>query len=183
MRIRQPDGKTALPLRWEGWAVTCNVESRPLRKEYLHPVCEIPLQEVKRLFRVILIFYNRLQLFLPFVHGAYDLLPSGSAEPVRLRGTARSPACTAPRIFLTLFCRVQRSKIRNFLAEMNAGDPLAARLRYPRRESNPDLRFRKPPFYPLNYKGLRIFNSSLRGRCNLLASTVRSHCRFRNPAL
>lgn len=48
-----------------------------------------------------------------------------------------------------------------FLAEMNAGDPLAARLRYLRRESNPDLRFRKPPFYPLNYKGLRIFDSSL----------------------
>ncbi len=23
----------------------------------------------------------------------------------------------------------------------------------PRRESNPDLRFRKPPFYPLNYRG------------------------------
>ena len=25
---------------------------------------------------------------------------------------------------------------------------------YPRRESNSDLRFRKPLFYPLNYKGL-----------------------------
>ena len=24
---------------------------------------------------------------------------------------------------------------------------------YPRWESNPNLRFRKPPFYPLNYKG------------------------------
>src|SRR2546422_27381 len=29
---------------------------------------------------------------------------------------------------------------------------LAARhAKYPRRESNPHLRFRKPPFYPLNY--------------------------------
>ena len=25
---------------------------------------------------------------------------------------------------------------------------------YPRRESNPDLRFRKPSFYPLNYGGI-----------------------------
>ena len=25
--------------------------------------------------------------------------------------------------------------------------------KYPRWESNPNLRFRKPPFYPLNYKG------------------------------
>ena len=25
---------------------------------------------------------------------------------------------------------------------------------YPRRESNPDLRFRKPSFYPLNYGGV-----------------------------
>ncbi len=24
---------------------------------------------------------------------------------------------------------------------------------YPRWESNPNLRFRKPPFYPLNYRG------------------------------
>ncbi len=27
------------------------------------------------------------------------------------------------------------------------------RSEYPRRESNPNLRFRKPSFYPLNYKG------------------------------
>ncbi len=27
-------------------------------------------------------------------------------------------------------------------------------LQYPRRESNSNLRFRKPLFYPLNYKGL-----------------------------
>lgn len=30
------------------------------------------------------------------------------------------------------------------------------RFQYPRWESNPDLRFRKPSFYPLNYKGLHV---------------------------
>ncbi len=29
----------------------------------------------------------------------------------------------------------------------------SCRYEYPRRESNPNLRFRKPSFYPLNYKG------------------------------
>ena len=27
---------------------------------------------------------------------------------------------------------------------------------YPRRESNPDQRFRKPSFYPFNYRGITI---------------------------
>ena len=31
---------------------------------------------------------------------------------------------------------------------------LLATIKYPRRESNPDLRFRKPSFYPLNYGGI-----------------------------
>lgn len=31
---------------------------------------------------------------------------------------------------------------------------LLATKKYPRRESNPDLRFRKPSFYPLNYGGI-----------------------------
>ena len=34
------------------------------------------------------------------------------------------------------------------------GDP---RKNCPDRESNPDLRFRKPPFYPLNYRGERRY--------------------------
>ena len=33
-------------------------------------------------------------------------------------------------------------------------------LLYPRRESNSDLKFRKLPFYPLNYKGKQDFTYS-----------------------
>ena len=35
-------------------------------------------------------------------------------------------------------------------------------LRYPRWESNPNLRFRKPPFYPLNYKGNIVWETYMR---------------------
>ena len=45
---------------------------------------------------------------------------------------------------------------------------------YPRRESNPDYRFRKPMFYPLNYKGL-----CLMGLSESLFSAER-HCRGEN---
>jgi hypothetical protein len=37
-------------------------------------------------------------------------------------------------------------------AKLPEVDPVISTLfTCPRRESNPDLRFRKPPFYPLNY--------------------------------
>ena len=32
----------------------------------------------------------------------------------------------------------------------------------PRRESNSDLKFRKLPFYPLNYKGISVDKSSIK---------------------
>ena len=40
----------------------------------------------------------------------------------------------------------------------------------PDRESNPDLRFRKPPFYPLNYRGVDNEQITIEGgalRCQL----------------
>ncbi len=40
----------------------------------------------------------------------------------------------------------------NFRTIKQRQDP-SCRYEYPRRESNPNLRFRKPSFYPLNYKG------------------------------
>ncbi len=43
-----------------------------------------------------------------------------------------------------------------WLNKIQEGNPillLGHPLVYPRWESNPNLRFRKPPFYPLNYKG------------------------------
>lgn len=43
------------------------------------------------------------------------------------------------------------------------------RFWYPRRESNPDLRFRKPPFYPLNYKGSHVFFAVRRLHCRPLS--------------
>lgn len=48
------------------------------------------------------------------------------------------------------------SKYTNEACKNERSDGKLRRFLYPRRESNPDLRFRKPPFYPLNYKGLRL---------------------------
>jgi hypothetical protein len=35
------------------------------------------------------------------------------------------------------------------------------------RESNPDLRFRKPPFYPLNYRSMAFVGNKLSGQRGL----------------
>ena len=40
-----------------------------------------------------------------------------------------------------------------FIVYINKKRPVHYQPEYPRWESNPNLRFRKPPFYPLNYKG------------------------------
>jgi hypothetical protein len=42
-------------------------------------------------------------------------------------------------------CEANRNLLQSQIA-----DP-KSKMQYPRRESNPHLRFRKPPFYPLNY--------------------------------
>ena len=57
------------------------------------------------------------------------------------------------------------SKYTNEACKNERSDGIFRRFLYPRRESNPDLRFRKPPFYPLNYKGLHLFYIILRESC------------------
>ena len=57
------------------------------------------------------------------------------------------------------------NRLTAFAAKNERSDRKVRRFLYPRRESNPDLRFRKPPFYPLNYKGLHLFYIILRESC------------------
>lgn len=76
------------------------------------------------------------------------------------------------------------SKYTNEVCKNERNDGIFRRFLYPRWESNPDLRFRKPPFYPLNYKGLRLFCIAWRkGRaCFRENFTARPAPRFRKPS-
>ena len=69
------------------------------------------------------------------------------------------------------------------------GNSFSSQLNYPRRESNPHLRFRKPPFYPLNYgdmSELRRQISDIRFQISIMPFktdvALNDTCRKRRPA-
>ena len=49
------------------------------------------------------------------------------------------------------------NKYSHKVIKSTKNEALKPRFLYPRRESNPNYKFRKLMFYPLNYKGLPLF--------------------------
>lgn len=80
---------------------------------------------------------------------------TGCAASCRLSEGPRLEGVGMVRFFDN-YLTTSAGKYINEACKNEQSDGVFRRFQYPRRESNPDYRFRKPEVYPLTYKGLSL---------------------------